>query len=87
MATGIRIKINPAGLRAVLQSPEAQALLKERAEAIAEEAGDGFEARVQVAEGSSKLGRAMGYVTTATPQARKRQAEDAVLQRAVNAGR
>lgn len=87
MATGLRIKINPAGLRAVLQSPEMQAILKAQTDAIAEEAGDGFEARVQVAEGSSKLGRAMGYVTTATPQARKRQAEDPVLQRATNARR
>lgn len=84
---GIRIKLNPAGIRAFLQSDEVQKDLQRRVDKIAEAAGDGFEGSVEVVGGSSKLGRAMGYVTAKTPKARKAQAEDPVLQRALDAGR
>lgn len=90
MAQQIRIEINQAGVRALLQSQEVQADLQRRANAIAQAAGGeeaGFEASVVVREGSSKLGRAMGFVTTTTAAARRAEAEDRTLTRAIDAGR
>ena len=85
-----RIRINSAGVKQLLQSQEVQADLQRRANAIAGAAGGepgDFRAEVEVLGGSSKLGRAMGYVVTATTEARRAEAEDRALTRALDAGR
>lgn len=87
MANQVRLKLNQAAIRKLLQSAEVQQDLRRRTGHVKAAAGPGFEARVQVAQGSSKLGRAMGYVTTATPEARRRQAKSPVLQRALLSGK
>lgn len=87
MATGVRIKINSDGLRQALQSEAVQQLLEQSAKRIADEAGDGFEPEVKVMGGSSKMGRAMGYVRTVTPEAKRSQALNHDLQRAVSSAR
>jgi len=89
MSTSIRVQINSDTIRKVLQSREMQAEVKRRAEAIADAAGGepDFEARVEVVGGSSKLGRAMGYVAAATPAGREAEARDRTLTRAIDAGR
>lgn len=39
----VRIELNSAGIREMLRSAEMQALLNEKAEAIADKAGNGYE--------------------------------------------
>lgn len=87
MIKGLRIKTNPDGLRQALQSDEVQRLLQKKADQIAEDSGDGFEPEVKVRGGSSKLGRAMGYVRTETVGAKRDQARNNTLQRAANRAR
>lgn len=87
MATGIRLKLNQKGIRALLQSAEVQKDLRSRTSRIKAAAGDGFDGRVEVVGGSSKLGRAMGYVSTSSAKGRRKQAKSPVLQRALNAGK
>ena len=85
----LTIKFNSDGYKALLSSQPLQDDLQRRVNAIAAAAGGApdFEARVEVVGGSSKLGRAMGYVTTATEDGRRMQAEDNVLISALGAGR
>lgn len=83
----IRIQFNSAGMRALLSGPEIGGDIERRTEAIAAAAGDGFEASTKVQGGSSKLGRVMGYVTATTAEARKAEAENHDLLRAIDAGR
>lgn len=82
MAEKFRIEINSAGIQALLKSDEVQALLQAKAERIAAAAGEGFEA-------SSRLGatRARASVITATRAARKAEAVDRALTKAIDAGR
>ena len=42
----LTIKLNSAGVRAMLKSPEMQAMLSERARQIADRAGSGYETDV-----------------------------------------
>ena len=86
---GLRVELNSEGLKALLQSAEVQADLERRAQAIAAAAGGSpdFEASVKVVGGSSKAGRAYGYVRTATFEGRAAEARDRALTRAVDAGR
>lgn len=89
MAGKVRIKLNSDGIRELLSSPEVQGDLGRRTEAIASAAGGApdFESEVKVVGGSSKLGRAMGYVRTATQKGREAEAVDRALTRAIDAGR
>ncbi|WP_066041907.1 hypothetical protein [Herbiconiux solani] len=89
MAKVTKIKVSSSAVRQILQSDEVQADLQKRTRAIANAAGGepDFKARVEVRQGSSKLGRAMGFVTTATRKGRKAEAEDRKLTRAIGAGR
>lgn len=86
---GLRLKLNQKGIRELLQSDEVQADLQRRVDRIAAATGapDDYDARVDVIGGTSKLGRAMGRVVTATFEARKAEAQDRTLTRALDAGR
>ena len=87
MVKSVRIKLNQQGIRKLLQSKEVQQDLHKRTSRIKAAAGSGFEARVDVVGGSSKLGRAMGYVITKDAWGRQRQARNQVLQRSLHAGK
>lgn len=78
----VTVKMNSAGARALLRSPEVQADLRRRAEAIATAAGEGNEVAV-----STGTGRARAAVYTATFEAKKSEAEDRTLTQAIDAGR
>ena len=85
MATGIRLKVNRDGIRALLKAPAVQKDLDRRARAIAERAGG--EAEGFVAEKSVSPDRASAQVSTTTYAARRREAEKRTLTRAIDAGR
>lgn len=87
MPKSVRIKLNKKGIRALLSGPEVQKDLHRRTARIQKAAGAGFEKRVQVSGGSSKLGRAMGYVITADDNGRRKQARSNTLQRSLNSGK
>jgi hypothetical protein len=82
MAGNVRIELNKDGVAKLLKSPEVQADLKRRGEAIAAAAGDGFEA-----ESAVGATRARVVVRTATPAAMEREAIDRTLIRSLDAGR
>ena len=76
------IKLNSAGIRQLLKSPEMAAELERRAQAIADAAGDGH--RVEVSETPT---RARAVVITDSTEARIAEAKDRTLTRAIDAGR
>lgn len=78
----VRVEINKAGVRALLKSVEVQADLKRRAEAIAAKAGDGMEVETDVG-----ANRARAVVVTRTESAKKAEAKNHTLSRALDAGR
>lgn len=78
----IRIELNSKAIRDLLRSPEVQAELLRRAQNIAAAAGPGMEASVVPGRN-----RARASVITATAEARRAQATDRVLTRALDAGR
>jgi hypothetical protein len=80
----VRVKLNSAGIREVLQSDETRADILRRAEAIKAAAGGGddYEAGAEVVGN-----RVMGWVVTATDEAKRAEAEDRTLTRALDAGR
>ena len=82
MAARVRVKLNSAGVRRLLQSPEVLADLVRRAESIAAAAGPGMEV-------DSEIGptRARASVRTATPEAVEAEAESRALTRAIDGGR
>ena len=80
MAT--RIKLNLAGFRKLRRSPEVAADLEKRARRIADAAGPGQE--VEVTKGRT---RALGMVWTDTHEARRNEATNRSLTRAIDAGR
>jgi hypothetical protein len=82
VASKVRIDINSAGILALLQSGGVQALLLAKAERIAAAAGEGMEASVRVGKT-----RARASVITATSHARKAEAVDRALTKAIDAGR
>lgn len=82
MAEKIRIEVNSAGVQALLKSDEVQALLKAKADRIAAAAGEGMEATSHVGRT-----RARASVITATRAARKAEAVDRALTKAIDAGR
>lgn len=76
-----RLKLDNRAMRQVMRSPEVRKALQAEAEKIAARAGDGFETETR----TSPI-RARTYVKPATIQARRRQARDHVLERAVGGG-
>lgn len=82
MADDIKVKLKLRGINAVMKSSEVQAEVVRRARRMANAAGEGFEAVIQ----SGKY-TARAVVRTADATGRKRQAEEAVLERSLDAGR
>lgn len=82
MADKIRIDINSAGIQALLKSSEVQAILRAKADRIAAAAGEGMQA-------TSRIGhtRARASVVTATRAARRAEAVNRSLTKAIDAGR
>ena len=76
------LEINRAAVRALLQSPEMQDEVYRRARRIADEAGPGFEADVQVGRT-----RARAMVKSTDFQSMRAEATDRALTRAIDAGR
>lgn len=79
---GLRIKINKAGVVALLTSPEVYADLTSRGNAIAEAAGNGVEVQT-----TRNKDRVVVFVRTETYEAKKDEAENRSLTRAIGAGR
>lgn len=82
MGAKVTVKINRAGVRALLTGPEMQADLARRAAAIAEAAGEGM-----VADAGVTGSRARAAVITQSVEAMRAEAEDRALTRALDAGR
>ena len=80
----VGVKLHTAQIRKLLQGAEVRADILRRAEAIAAAAGGGddYEAGAEVVGN-----RVMGWVVTATPEAKRAEAEDRTLTRALDAGR
>lgn len=86
MATGIRFKFNHDEFQRVLNEPAVAARLRRMADAVAARAGDGFEVEEYKANyGGSP--RPMVVVRAATYEARRAEAADKVLTRALDAAR
>ena len=83
MGRKIRVKWHLKNWKALRNSPEVRAEMDRRASAIAHEAGEGFTRR-RAQPGKS---RARASVGTNSWAAMRRQSEENVLQRALNAGR
>lgn len=77
----VRFKPDKKAAEAILKGSEVQALLAREAAAVASRAGEGFTSGVRVGQD-----RARAYVLPETYRARKRQARDHVLERAVGRG-
>ncbi|GAA3009084.1 hypothetical protein [Microbacterium aurantiacum] len=76
------VRVNLRSLNAIMTSPPAQALVDAIGRQMAATAGEGFEYVRRPHRWTAR-----GYVQTATARARRRQARDAVLERAVGAVR
>lgn len=85
VAQKVRIEFRDDGFKALLRSREVGDELKRRTDAIAEAAGDGFEAQVWF--GGFGGGRLIGTVRSGTVAAARAEAEDKALTRAIDAGR
>lgn len=79
---GIRIKLNRAGVRALLTSADVTADLASRGKRIAAAAGDGVEMQV-----TRNRDRAVVFIKTETVEAKRAEAEDRTLTRSIDAGR
>lgn len=77
-----RIKLNRAGVRALLRDPKVEADLARRARAIAAAAGPGHQV-----DSSIGRNRARAAVITETVEAKLAEATDRDLTRAIDAGR
>lgn len=78
----IKVKINSKGIEALLKSPGVKKDLERRAQAIADRAGPGH-----VVESEIGPRRARAAVVTASFEARRREAMNRNLTRAIDAGR
>lgn len=78
----VKVKLKLRGLNTLMKSQPVQSDLAKRAARIAREAGPGFEAVVSPAKYTARA-----FVRTADNDGRRRQAESAVLERALDAGR
>ncbi len=77
----VKFKPNKRTAEAILKGPEVQALLARKAAEVASRAGEGFTSGVRVGKD-----RARAYVLPETYKARKNQARNHVLERAVGRG-
>ncbi|WP_276739270.1 hypothetical protein [Actinomyces bouchesdurhonensis] len=77
----VKFKPNKRTAEAILKGPEVQALLARKAAEVAARAGEGFTSGVRVGKD-----RARAYVLPETYKARKNQARNHVLERAVGRG-
>lgn len=77
----VKFKLDSNSVEGLLKSQEVQNMLAAKAAGIAARAGDGFTSGVRI--GSD---RARAYVLPETHKARRRQARDHVLERAVGMG-
>lgn len=77
-----KIKINGAGIQALLRDPGVVADLEARGERIAAAAGEGME--TDTVQGKD---RTSVFIRTETREARLAEAEDRALSRAIDAGR
>ena len=71
-----KVKMNPAGARALLRSPEVRDFLEAQAKRMAAEAGPGYEARSEVGPN-----RARAQVETVSENAEKDNAQNNTLLR------
>ena len=78
----VKVKLKLKGINAVMTSPGAIAEVARRARRMASAAGEGFEAVVNPHRWTARA-----FVRTADETGRRRQAEDAVLERSLDAGR
>lgn len=78
----VDIKLNRAGVRALLRDPKVVADLTRRGHAIATAAGPGNEVDVEVGRNRARV-----EVVTKTPEAMQREATHRSLTRAIDAGR
>lgn len=77
----VKFKPNKRAAEAILKGSEVQALLARKAAEVAARAGEGFTSGVRVGKD-----RARAYVLPETYKARKNQARNHVLERAVGRG-
>lgn len=94
MASGVRVKINMAGVREVFNDPAVTAELRRRAEAIKAQAdslmpdgGYTMTEHHRVIEGRTSIGTKSELVVTNTNEAKAMQAKHSTLTRAIDAGR
>lgn len=78
----VKVKLNIRGIREVLKSSGVESELVRRGRRVQNTAGDGFELVVKPARYTSRV-----FVQTGTGEAAKREAEDKVLTRALDAAR
>lgn len=78
----MQVKLNRKGVRDLLRSPEVRKDLERRARRIAAVAGDGMEAESDIGRN-----RARAAVFTASREARRAEASEMALTRALDAGR
>lgn len=78
----VRVKLKISGIRKVLKSPEVTAEIARRVKRGAAAAGTGFEGVIKPHRFTSR-----GYVQTADETGQKREAEEKVLIRALDAMR
>lgn len=81
MAGKVRVEMNSAGAQELLKSPEVQGELRKRADRVAAAAGEGHEVSVWVGRD-----RARATVTTVSARAKRAEANDRALLRALEAG-
>lgn len=81
------LKLNYKGFVALRNSPGVIAELERRAKAIADAAGDGFEARPADTDMRYPKGRARVAVVATTAEAMLAEMNDHVLESAIDAGR
>lgn len=82
MMVDIKVKLKQARIRELLKSNPVQSMVAQRAARIARAAGPGFEAVVKPHKFTSRA-----FVQTTDAASRRRQANDAVLERSLDAGR
>ena len=76
----VRIELNSPGIRALLRSPEMQAVLKDRADPVKDRCGDGYESYVAPT-------RAVAVVETASRKAYDDNSANNTLLKAVSGSR
>ena len=75
----VKIDLNRAGVRALMRSPEMQAVLKDRADTVKDRCGDGYESYVAQT-------RAVAVVETASQNAYDDNSANNTLLKAVSSG-